>query len=66
MDNNYIVKLGPEAFALLHIMVEEQITNTDQLEILSAKNLPLLEAWAAIQRADQDHQCVDDGYQLLV
>jgi hypothetical protein len=37
MDNDYIIKLGPEAFAVLHNMVEEEITNSDQLEILSAK-----------------------------
>lgn len=71
MDNDYIIKLGPEAFALLYCMVEEEVGNqatehTVVWEMLSVANLPLLEVWTAIQRADKEHRCVDEGHRLLV
>ncbi len=66
MDNDYTIKLGPESFALLHDIIEERAAKIGHSQIVSTKALPLLEVWAAVQRADQDHECVDDGYKLHV
>lgn len=67
MDNDYFVKLGPEAFGLLYDMVEEEVSqHPDPSEIIKVENLPLLETWVAIQRADKEHRCVDEGHKLIV
>lgn len=69
MDNDYFIRLSPEAFALLHDEVEEKLRERASKpsalsEILGVENVPLLELWVAIRRADKEHQCVDDGYRL--
>lgn len=71
MDNDYFVKLGPEAFGLLYDIVEEEVKKQASQypapsETLKVENLPLLETWVAIQRADKEHRCVDEGHKLIV
>lgn len=69
MDNDYFIRLGPEAFNLLYDEVEEKLRERASKpsalsELLGAENVPLLELWVSIQRADKEHWCVDDGYRL--
>lgn len=61
MDNDYVVKLNPAAFGLLHDLVEEEVSG---LRSAGKNTLELQELWLALRRADVDHECVDEGYAL--
>lgn len=60
-DNDYIVKLNPAAFGLLHDLAEEEVSKA---RATHAATLEVQELWLALKRADAEHECVDEGYRL--